>query len=96
MIEVKQAVEAAARYTAELFAQEGILDVRLEEVELSEDEGTWHVTLSFLRKRKASSSLEEALRAGSLVGTPMDRDFKVLSVRASDGVVTSVKIRQLA
>jgi len=96
MIEVKQAVDAAARYAADLFAQEGILDMRLEEVELSEDGGTWHVTLSVRRKRKVSSPLEETLRAGSVVGAPMDRDFKVLSVRASDGGVTSVKIRQLA
>jgi len=96
MIQVKEAVDAAARYTAELFEQEGILDLRLEEVELSEDESTWHVTLSFLRKRKVSSRMEEQLRAASLAGPPMDRDFKVLSVRASDGVVTSVKIRQLA
>lgn len=95
MIQVKEAVDAAARYTAEVFAQEGILDTRLEEVELSEDGDTWHVTLSFLRKRKVSSPLEEQLRAGSVGGPPMDRDFKVLSVRASDGVVTSVKIRQL-
>jgi malate synthase len=99
MIEVKEAVQAAMRYTAELFAQEGVSDIRLEEVELSEDSATWHVTLSFLRKHKASSvspALEELLHAGTVFGPQMDRDFKVLSVRADNGVVTAVKIRQLA
>lgn len=94
MIEVKQAVETAANYLADLFAKEDISDIRLEEVELFEGSKTWNVTLSFLRKRKATGPLADALHAG--LGPQMDRDFKVLTVRADDGVVTSVKIRQLA
>ncbi len=95
MIEVKQAVETAANYLADLFAKENISDIRLEEVELSEDSQIWYVTLSFLRMPKATGHrLTDELRAAS--GVQRDRDFKVLSVRAADGVVTSVKIRQLA
>ncbi len=97
MIEVKQAVETAANYLADLFADEDISDIRLEEVELSEDSQTWHVTLSFLRRRKATGQpLVDALRVGSVGGAQMDRDFKVLALRATDGQVTSLKIRQLA
>ena len=97
MIEVKQAVETAANYLADLFANEGISDIRLEEVELSEDGQTWYVTLSFLRTRKATGrTLVDGLRVGSVGGIEKDRDFKVLALRATDGQVTSVKIRQLA
>jgi hypothetical protein len=95
MIEVKQAVETAANYLADLFAEEGISDIRLEEVELSDDSQTWYITFSFLRKakqtgRQAMDDLQYAL------GQHHDRDYKVLALRADDGVVTSVKIRQLA
>ena len=94
MIDVKEAVRTAANYLADLFAEEDISDIRLEEVELSEDNQTWNVTLSFLRKVRVRGAPAEALSAG--LGPQMDRDFKVLTVRAEDGVVTSVKIRQLA
>lgn len=97
MIDVKQAVETAVHYLADLFAHEDISDIRLEEVELSEDGQTWHVTLSFLRKAKATGQpLVDALRVGSMGGTEKTRDFKVLAVRAENGEVTSMRIRQLA
>jgi len=94
MIDVKQAVETAANYLADLFAKEDISDIRLEEVEISEGAQTWYVTLSFLRKAKETGQpFRDAL---SGVQSQKDRDFKILAVRAADGVVTSVKIRQLA
>jgi len=94
MIDVKEAVRTAAKYLADLFAEEGISDIRLEEVELSEDVQTWNVTLSFLRKAGVQTPLAEQLSVA--LGPQRDRDFKVLTVRADDGSVTSVKIRQLA
>jgi hypothetical protein len=97
MIEVKQAVETAANYLADLFAKENISDIRLEEVELSDDGKTWYITLSFLRKAKATGQpVMDALSSGQYGVGPQNRDLKILAVRATDGVVTSVKIRQLA
>lgn len=94
MTDVKEAVRTAANYLAELFAEEDISDIRLEEVELSEDVQTWNVTLSFLRKAKVAGPLVDALSAG--LASQVERIYKVLTVRADDGSVTSVKIRQLA
>ena len=64
MIDVKEAVRTAAKYLADLFAEEDISDIRLEEVQLSEDGQTWNVTLSFLRKVRVRGPLAEALSAG--------------------------------
>jgi hypothetical protein len=92
MIDVKQAVQAAADFVAETFADEQVLDARLEEVELSEDEKTWFITLSFLRRRKASSAL--AVAVPDAAGR-MDREYKILAVDSENRRVRSMKIRQL-
>lgn len=94
MIDVKQAVAGGASFLANTFADEEIRDVRLEEVELSEDERLWHITLSFLRKQGATSDLSKALEAMSPL-KQWERDYKVLAIRAEDGRVQSMKIRQL-
>jgi hypothetical protein len=92
MIDVKQAVTYAVGYLREVFAGERILDIRLEEVELSEDEQFWCITLSFLRESKAASSIvSDALQAA--LGR-MERDYKILAIRSRDGQVKSMKIRQ--
>ena len=63
---------------------------RLEEVETSENGDLWYVTLSFIRKAEAES-LEDAIR-----GHGYQREYKVITVRASDGQVLSMKMRQPA
>lgn len=47
MIDVKQAVEQAVRYMADLPGMGAVYGVQLEEVELSEDEAEWIITLSY-------------------------------------------------
>lgn len=48
-IGVKDAVKIAAEYVGDLLSGEKIGDLRLEEVEASEDEKSWYVTLGFSR-----------------------------------------------
>jgi hypothetical protein len=90
MISVKDAVKAATQFVADMFSAESPQGLRLEEVELSQDERTWNVTLSFVRG--ATPGAAAALWSGGSVG----REYKTVAVRTADGVVTSVKIRQLA
>jgi hypothetical protein len=93
MIHVRHAVQAAVRYMGEMFGEK-IVDIRLEEVELSEDEQFWYITLSFLREPKATSNVEsDALRAA--LGR-MEREYKVFAIRSQDGQVKSMKMRQPA
>lgn len=92
MIDVKQAIRAAADFVAETLSDEKLLDVRLEEVELTENEETWFITLSFLRRQKATTGLAEA--CSEPVGR-MEREYKILAVDSERGRVRSMKIRQL-
>jgi hypothetical protein len=62
MVDVKQAVDSATKYFSALMT---VYDTRLEEVELSDDERLWHVTLSAL----VSAPKDEA--PGSMGEIPM-------------------------
>jgi hypothetical protein len=89
MISVKEAVKAATQFVADMFSAENPQGLRLEEVELSQDERTWYVTLSFIRGITLGAM--SALLSGGSEG----REYKTVTIRAADGVVQSVKIRQL-
>lgn len=89
MIEVKQAVANAVGFLRAIYDEEGLSDIRLEEVELSEDEGVWQITLSFHRARGESTSSDLA----AALGLSTKREFKTLAVSSSTGNVQSMKIR---
>ena len=87
MLEVKEAVKVATEYIQALFVEKQIPELRLEEVELSEDKKHWEVTLSFVvREPTAYLSLGDAARS---------REYKVFKVDAESGQVQSMKIRKV-
>ena len=85
MIDVKRAVSIAIRFVDEVLAEQKLIDARLEEVELSNDEKLWYVTLSFLREPKG---LAEAIQP--------TREYKTVTIQSADGKVQSMKIREPA
>jgi len=88
MIDFKAAIKKAIEFLDAVHANQNLRDVRLEEIELSEDDRFWNITLSYRRGMPPSGL------AGALAGeTP--REYKVLAVRSVDGEVRSMKIRQL-
>ena len=48
-MDVKDAVNAAKTYVAQLFADEGLSNLGLEEVEFDDGSGAWRVTVGFSR-----------------------------------------------
>ncbi|HUY92679.1 MAG TPA: hypothetical protein VMV10_28320 [Pirellulales bacterium] len=88
MLEVKQVVQAAAQFVQDMYQGEGIVDLRLEEVERLHDKNQWAVTLSFARPPKHPL-------AQALAGSSMQRDYKILIVDASTGAIESMRIREL-
>ncbi len=91
MIDVKQAVQTAIHYVSDLYQQGSISDLALEEVELSNDEQYWYITLGFTRQIQEPTGLRL-----TPFSKQAQRVYKVVTVRASDGVATSMKIRELA
>jgi len=85
-IDVRSATSAAARYFQQLYPN--VSDFSLEEVELSEDENYWLITLSFDVAWKAVVGL-------SLQLSPPRSKFKVFKVHVRTGEVVSMKNRKL-
>lgn len=92
-INVRGAVSAARSYLSSLQDMIGpqIEDLRLEEVELSEDKTFWLVTLGFSRPTDKDNN-----PLGDILTLPKpQREYKVFKVDAETGEVQSMKIREV-
>ena len=86
LVDVKKAVELARSYLSEVL-QVPSAQVLLEEVELSDDQQFWLITLSY--PAPARSPIDVALgQAG--------RAYKIVKIEADTGKFVSIKIRTLA
>lgn len=81
MINVKAAVKSAIEYLEFVQNELGgqLQDVRLEEVELSEDKSHWLITLGYYPG----------------TGIVRDREYKAFKVNSQDALVESMRIRQV-
>ena len=87
---VKLAVESAKKYVADLFAEEEITNVGLEEVKFDDSLDRWIVTIGFSRPWDQKNALTAALGEGR-----PNRSYKVLHIADTDGRVLSLKDRFL-
>jgi hypothetical protein len=91
-MDVKDAIRIAKDYVNEVFADEHVTNIGLEETEVDADTGHWIITLAFSRpwntpRTRAQEVLENLGAVSSL-----RRSFKVITV-ADDGHVISMKNR---
>ena len=97
MIDAKQAAIAAIAYFQDVMGSEKITDILLEEIELTEDERLWLVTLSGLIP-KAKEELEvDNLSAIAAIMRPLSRwrrVYRMFKLDAANGLVKSMKMRQ--
>ncbi len=89
-MQVKEAVALAKEYIRDVFSDENISDLGLEEVEFDEGPGIWSVTIGFSRPWATKG----AALAGAL-GPLTKSDYKVLRIRDSNRQVLSVKNREV-
>ena len=88
-MDVKEAARLAKEYVIDLFADEGISNVGLEEIELKSDQ-VWEVTVGFSRPWDHGG-----LATISLGQRGLRRSFKVLHIDSHNGNIASVKDRIL-
>jgi hypothetical protein len=86
MITVKEAVKNATLFFAEVFPN--ATDVRLEEVELSDEGPWWNVTLSFPGPSPTSA-------IASVLGGQQGRIYKLVKIDAESGEPKGILIRKL-
>lgn len=85
-MDVKEVVNVAKDYVAELFGDESIVNVGLEEVDIDQS-GYWIVTIGFSRPWDRN--------IGPILAGHTPRSYKVVRIRDEDGKVLSVKDRTL-
>lgn len=87
-MEVREAVRTAKNYLKEVFADEEIMNVGLEEVDFSGS--AWEITLGFSRPWSQADQMVSAL-----ANRPPERSYKVIRIINSTGQVASLKDRIL-
>ena len=90
-MDVKEAVQKAKAHVFDLFKDEGIEYMGLEEVEFDDEEQHWNITIGFSRPWDQPKSM-----AAALGQEPLKRSFKVVRINDASGEILSIKDRTLA
>ena len=89
-MDVKQAVQTAKEHVAEIFSDEHIANVALEEVEFDEVDKLWAITIGF--SRSWGRPAVEVMRA---LDGDSARTYKTVRIQDESGRVESVKHRDV-
>lgn len=90
-MDAKEAARLAKEYLAELFADEEVFNLGLEEISFDDRDQTWNITLGFSREWNVPRNILTPLG-----GQHPSRDYRIVTIRDSDRQVLAVKIRDLA
>lgn len=93
-MDVKEAAQTARKYVADVFAEDEISYIALEEVEFNDASDVWAITLSFLRPTGTMNNLD-IIAPGLSRGENVRRSYKIVNVDDQSGRVISVKHRAL-
>lgn len=91
---VKAAVNVAKNYVKDLFADEEVVDLGLEEVEFNNEDDIWNITVGFSRPQKLRLGALSALNAVGIDPPSGLRIYKVVRINDKSGAVLSVKNRE--
>ena len=91
-MDARQAAQKAKEYIAEVFADEAIKDIGLEEVVFDELSNTWQITIGFVR----SWNQPKTTFTEELLGTQTrNRSYKVIHIDDESGLATALTDRVL-
>ena len=94
MIDVKQAIAIAKQYVIDMYSGEEIVDVRLEETRLSEDDREWIITIGLSVPEKETRR-PHPLWDPSLANQSINlvRKYKLLKIDVATGHVNAMLVR---
>ena len=94
-MDVKEAVKKAIGHVTEMFADENILHVGLEEAVFDESENAWRITVGFFRTWDAIRGVGELLEGKRDFAAWKRRSYKVVKIDDKTGDVLSLTHRSL-
>lgn len=92
-MDVKDAVRLAKAYVREVFADENIMDVGLEETEFEESTDQWEITIGFRRRFDRKTQPKDNFSMAGLLRpdkTYENRWYKSVQIDAKTGQVVSM------
>ena len=91
-MEAKEVISAAKSYIADVFQDEGVFNIGLEEIEFKGNH--WEVTIGFSRKWDLPPSNPLSISIGSSIDLRnLTRTYKVVEIDDFDGKIKGVKNR---
>ena len=95
---VHEAIATAKQFTMEVFAEEKIADLGLEEVARDAEQGLWRITIGFSRPQSVgrSSISGTAAAISMLTGEPLThRLYKVVTIKDASREIVSLTDRDM-
>jgi len=98
MIDVKEAARRAVEYFANLYDSKTYSDLQLEEVELTEDERYWLITLSYVPIPDSPLGVMGSDQIAKILNMPTSgpRKYKQFKIDAENGKVHAMTIRKVS
>jgi len=91
-MEVKEAIKRAKDYVTEVYAEEQVTNIGLDETEYDSTTGRWYITVGFSRPWNTPRTKAQELLEHMGAVTSYRRSYKVI-VMSDDGKVLSMKNR---
>lgn len=96
MLTIKQAVQKAKVYFQELFIDENVQDLALEEIKFDDEQNAWLVTLGFKSHReKVITAPSRTLLGSTDVIKESLREYKTFNLDGENGELLSVNMRMV-
>ena len=94
-MDAKESVKKSIEYIKEVFSDEKIDNIGLEELSYDEGKGCWYVTIGFSRDwdYPEQSPMAKTLYPFPLPKGQPTREYKTVEIRDADGEVLGVRIR---
>jgi hypothetical protein len=94
IVDAKQAIELARQHLKEFFPEAEM--ERLEELEQTESDSSWRITLSYLVPNPQQGLLASSPRmAAVLAPETMRREYKVFEIHPQDGSLVAMRMRKV-
>ena len=91
----KEAIAGAKKYINEIYADEQVTNLGLEEIEHFMSDGNWVITIAFSRPWNTPRTRAQEVLENLGAVSPLKRSYKVITM-ASDGTILSMKNREKA
>ena len=91
-MDVKEAIATAKAYVKDIYADEELTNLGLEEVDHVLQAGNWVITLGFSRPWNTPRTRAQEILENLGAASPLRRSYKVITI-AEDGTVLSMKNR---